>query len=62
MGYKGEETKMEREIYRSEFNKEGHCTITIPYSIPDTPRTEYRVIAADGVTLYVDEIAWRRVA
>lgn len=61
-GYAGEETLVEQEVSRSEFDENGHCMITIPYACPFMPRMEYLVIAADGVTLYVDEIAWRRVA
>lgn len=62
MGYKNEEEILEKKILRSEFNNVGFCRVTISYTIPSTPRVEYLVIAADGVTLYVDEIAWRRVA
>lgn len=62
MGYKGEEIILEREVLRSEFDESGHCTIVMPYTISDTPRTEYRVYAAEGVTLCVDEIAWKRVS
>lgn len=62
MGYKGEEILLEQDVFLSDYDEEGHCVITLPYSISSTPRTDYRVYAADGVTLYVDEIAWRRVA
>lgn len=61
MGYKGEETLAERVVTRAEFDGEGRCVVTIPYEISATPRTEYRALAAEGATLCVDEIAWRRV-
>lgn len=61
MGFKGEELLAEREVLPSEFDEAGRCVVTIPYTIDATPRTEYRAIAAEGVALCVDEIAWRRV-
>ena len=62
MGYAGEEILLEQVVHRSDFDENGRYVTTIPYFCPFVPRMEYRVIAAEGVTLYVDEIAWRRVA
>ena len=62
LGNKGEETLLTQEVPREAFDPEGHCTLTLAYFSPFMPRVEYRVIAAEGVTLCVDEIAWRRVA
>ena len=61
LGNKGEETLWTQEVLKEEFDREGHCSLTLTYFSPFMPHVEYLVIAADGVTLYVDEIAWRRV-
>ena len=62
VGYKGEVLIMEKSIYGADFDEEGDCTITLQYHIANAPRMEYLIEAIDGVTLYVDEIAWRRVS
>lgn len=60
-GRKGETIILEREITVSEFDNDGHFSITIPYTLTDTPRMEYRIEVEDGVKLLVNEIAWKRV-
>ena len=61
-GNKGESELVRREVSKQELDHGEGEAITLLYHSPFMARMEYLIYVVDGVTLYVDEIAWRRVA
>lgn len=60
LGEEGETQIIQRELYSEDFDKNGDCKITIPYSIDSTPNVLYAISVREGTTVYVDEISCRR--
>lgn len=61
--FKGEVNLYERDVYLSEFRNDNMCEIRFTYEWDyNMPKTEYLIEVVDGITLYVDEIAWKRVS
>ncbi len=60
MGEKGKRVIQDNPIMLSDFDENGRCEKSFTYEIMSTPKVTYLLSARDGVSLYLDEISWKK--